>query len=51
MSGNPLNPAGAYAGSVVGTVLVLGGLADVTNFCLENPPLGVGAGVKVDGVS
>ncbi|KAL4430364.1 hypothetical protein ABPG77_002170 [Micractinium sp. CCAP 211/92] len=39
--------AGAYAGSVVGTILVLGGLADVTNFCLTNQPLGVGAGIKL----
>ncbi|KPF41709.1 hypothetical protein [Rhizobium sp. AAP43] len=39
--------AGAFAGSVVGTILVLSGLADVTNFCLNNQPLGVGAGIKL----
>lgn len=36
---------------MVGTILVLSGLADVTNFCLNNQPLGVGAGIKLQPVS
>jgi len=38
--------AGAFAGSAAGTAVVLGGLASLTNFCLTNQPLGVGAGMK-----
>lgn len=42
---------GAFLLAAAGTCVVLGGLAAITNFCIENQPLGLGNGFKLEAVS